>query len=437
MATQFNEAENPHWRRTFFPIWIGQAFSLIGSRLVGFALIWYLTESTGSAIVLTTVSLVGMLPEMVLAPFAGALVDRWNRQKVMIVADSCIALVTLFLGLLFALGIVEIWHIYVLMFARSIGGAFHYPAMSASTSLMVPKEKLTKIQGLNQILSGALAIVAAPLGALAIETLSIGNVLFIDVITAVIAIIPLFFVTIPQPNVVTTEEQKANPIKTMLKDVAEGMKYVYHWKGLFYILLLATGINAIINPAFSLLPLLVNKTFGRGAAALASIETTLGTGMILGSLLLSTWGGFKKKVMTSTAALSVWVVGLLLMAFAPVERFWMLILGMAIFGVTNPIVNGPINAIFQEGIDPAMQGRVFSLIGTMATAISPLGLLIAGPVSEVFGVQSWFLIATFYVVFMCVVILSVPAIRNIEEGNPNKAGSTNPSALESAIVPGD
>jgi DHA3 family macrolide efflux protein-like MFS transporter len=437
MATQFNEAENPHWRKTFFPIWIGQAFSLIGSRLVGFALIWYLTESTGSAIVLTTVSIVGMLPEMVLAPFAGALVDRWNRQKVMIIADSGIALVTLFLGLLFALGIVEIWHIYVLMFARSIGGAFHYPAMSASTSLMVPKEKLTKIQGLNQILSGALAIIAAPLGALAIEILSIGNVLFIDVITAAIAIIPLFFVTIPQPNVVTTAEQKASPIKTMLKDVAEGMKYVYHWKGLFYILLLATGINAIINPAFSLLPLLVNKTFGLGAPALASIETTLGIGMILGSLILSTWGGFKKKVMTSTAALSIWVIGLLFIAFAPVDKFWMLIFGMAIGGITNPIVNGPINAIFQEGVDPSMQGRVFSLIGTMATAITPLGLLIAGPVSEVFGVQSWFFIATVYIVFMCVVILSVPAIRNIEEGNPNKANSTTPAGFESVSVSGD
>ncbi len=434
MATQFNEHENPHWRKTFFPIWIGQAFSLIGSRLVGFALIWYLTESTGSAIVLTTVSLIGMLPEMILAPFAGALIDRWNRQKVMIVADSAIAFFTLVLGLLFAFDLIEVWHIYVMMFARSIGGAFHWPAMSASTSLMVPKERFTKIQGLNQILNGALAIVAAPLGALAIEYLSMGKVLFIDVSTALIAIIPLFFVIIPQPDVVTTDEQRAAPIKTMLSDVAEGMRYVYEWKGLFYIMLLATGINGIINPAFSLLPLLVNKTFGLGAPALASIETTLGIGMIIGSVLLSTWGGFKKKIITSTVALSIWIIGLLFMAFAPTDKFWMLIIGMGIFGVTNPIVNGPIQAIFQEAIDPKMQGRVFSLVGTMATAITPLGLLIAGPVSETFGVQSWFLVAAAYILFMCTMILAIPAIRNIEDSNHNVNKPASSENLPAPVI---
>jgi len=143
--------------------------------------------------------------------------------------------------------------------------------------------------------------------------------------------------------------------------------------------------------------------------------------MIAGSLLLSTWRGFKKKVITSTVALSIWIIGLLFMAFAPIDKFWMLLVGMAIFGTTNPLVNGPINAIFQEGIEPKMQGRVFSLIGTMATAITPLGLIIAGPVSEIYGVQSWFLVAMVYIIFMCIAILTVPAIRNIEDGNPNKS----------------
>ena len=431
MATQFSENENPQWRKTFFPIWIGQAFSLIGSRLVGFALVWYLTESTGSAIVLTTVSLIGLLPEMILAPFAGALIDRWNRQKVMIIADSAIALFTMGLAFLFIFDLIEIWHIYVLMFARSVGGAFHYPAMSASTSLMVPKERFTKIQGLNQLLQGVLAIVAAPLGALALEYMSIGHIMFIDVVTAIIAISPLFFVTIPQPDVHTTEEQKANPIKTMWEDVVEGMKYMYQWKGLFYVLLLATGINAILNPAFSLLPLLVQKTFGLGAPELASVETALGIGMIAGSVILSAWGGFKKKVYTSALGLLSGSVGLLMVAFAPTSSFWMLVVGMLIFGATNAITNGPLHAIFQTSVEPKMQGRVFSLIGTMAMAASPIGMIVAGPVSEFFGVQTWFAVGVVYILLMCTVMLLSPAIRNLEEGNPTLMAAAK---LESAEV---
>jgi len=145
------------------------------------------------------------------------------------------------------------------MFMRSIGGAFHYPAMSASTSLMVPREKLTKVQGLNQVLGSVLTIIAAPLGALALELMEVGHVLFIDVATALLAIIPLLFVHIPQPDIHTTQEEKATPVRTMLRDVREGLHYVVGWKGLFTILMAATILNALLNPAFSLLPLLVKN----------------------------------------------------------------------------------------------------------------------------------------------------------------------------------
>ncbi|MBN2048315.1 MAG: MFS transporter, partial [Anaerolineaceae bacterium] len=243
MAAQFTEAENPTWKKKFFTIWSGQAISLIGSRLVGFALVWYLTDLTGSATVLATASLIGMLPEILLLPFAGALADRWNRRKVMIVADSGIALATLALAGLFFMGWVQIWHIYALMFVRSVCGSFHWPAMNASTSLLVPKEKYTRIQGVNQLLQGILSVVAAPLGALMMELMKVGNILMIDVITALIAVTPLFFLSIPQPDVLTQVKEGDSPLKTMLKDMREGLHYVVSWKGLFYVLIGATFIN--------------------------------------------------------------------------------------------------------------------------------------------------------------------------------------------------
>ena len=191
MATQFSVQDNKPWKTTFFTIWSGQALSILGSQLVQFALIWHLTIQTGSATVLVTASLAGMLPNVVLGPFIGTLVDRWDRRRIMLIADSIVALATIVLAVLFALDVVEVWHIYAVIFIRSLASTFHGNAMSASTSLMVPVEQLTRIQGLNQLLNGGLNVVAAPLGALLLGMLPMQGILSIDVITALFAILPL------------------------------------------------------------------------------------------------------------------------------------------------------------------------------------------------------------------------------------------------------
>ena len=139
MNSHINGAQKEKWYLPFFTIWTGQSFSLLGSQLVQFALIWWLTKTTGSATVLAVASLIGLLPQVFLGPLAGALVDRWNRRVIMIAADSLIALSTLVLAVLFYKGSVLVWQVYLLMFLRSAAGAFHWPAMTASTSLMVPR----------------------------------------------------------------------------------------------------------------------------------------------------------------------------------------------------------------------------------------------------------------------------------------------------------
>ena len=188
------------WAASFFTIWTGQALSLLGSRLAQFALVWWVTETTGSATTLATATLAALLPEVLLGPFAGALVDRWNRRRVLIIADGCIALLSVGVVYLFWSGNIRIWHIYLIMIARSLGGVFHWPAMQSSTSLMVPKEQLARVAGMNQTLFGALNIVAPPLGALLLTLLPLHGVMAIDVVTALLAILPLAFIAIPQPQ---------------------------------------------------------------------------------------------------------------------------------------------------------------------------------------------------------------------------------------------
>ncbi len=400
------------WAGPFFTIWIGQALSLIGSQVGGFALVWWLTQKSGSATILAMATLVAMLPGIVLGPVAGALIDRWNRRRVMIVADTLVALLSAGLALLFWLERLEIWHVYVIMFARSLGGTFHWPAMQASTSLMVPKEQLSRVAGMNQTLHGILGIITPPLGAFLMELLPLHSIMAIDVITAMLAVVPLLFVHVPQPQRVQTASQTQSSVG---QDMKEGFLYIWRWKGVFWVLVMATVINMAINPGMSLMPILITKHFGGDALQLGWMNSAWGAGVILGGLTLSLWGGFKRKVYTATLGLVGMGLGIALIGFAPASAFWLALTGMTLGGLMNPICNGPFMAILQDAVAPELQGRVLSVVGAVAGAASPLGMAIAGPVSDWLGIQVWFVLGGLSCVLMGVSMLLVPAIVHLED----------------------
>ena len=303
MATQFSIKDGKPWKLSFFTIWGGQALSLLGSQLVQFALIWYLTVETGSATVLATASLVGLLPYVIFGPIIGTLVDRWDRRRVMLAADSIVAMATVVLAFLFATDQAEIWHIYLVMFIRSLSGGFHGNAMSASTALMVPVEHLTRIQGINQMLNGGLNVISAPLGALLLNLLPLQSILAVDVITAAFAIIPLFFIAVPQPERIERKVDQREDHPSVWQDFKDGLRYVASWPGLLMLGLMAIVINFLLTPAGSLLPLLVKDYFGGGAVELGWVNSASGIGVIVGGLALGVWGGFKRKILTTLLGL--------------------------------------------------------------------------------------------------------------------------------------
>lgn len=400
-----------NWKTAFFVIWGGQQLSLFGSMLAGFALTWWVTRQTGSATTLATLTLVMMLPEVLLGPFVGALIDRWNRQVVMIVADSVVALFSAWLAFLFWRGTLQLWHIYLIMLVRAIGGTFHWPAMTASTSLMVPREHLARVAGLNQTMMGIRNIISPPAGAFLMTMLPVHGLMAIDVLTAITAIVPLFFVRIPQPK---RKPQAENKPSHLLHDVRDGLVYVWHWPGLCVVLVMATLINLLLNPAFSLIPILVQKHFGGEALQLGWMQSSWGVGIILGGLLLSAWGGFKRRTMTMMCGLIGMGAGTLAIGLMPSDGFWPA-LGMMLFvGVTNVVTNGPANAILQDVVDPAMQGRVFTLVGSICTAMSPLGMALAGPVADAWGVTVWFILGGVVCLLMGLIGIMTPAVMNLE-----------------------
>ena len=309
----------------------------------------------------------------------------------MIVADSFIALLSALLAVLFWTESLQIWHVYVIMFLRALGGAFHSPAMQASTSLMVPRDQLTRVGGMNQTLSGIMAI---------------------DVITAAFAIGPLCFVHIPQPERKAHAYVAAKP--SVWRDVVDGFHYLWDWKGMFLVLMLATLINMAITPGMSLLPVLVQKHFRGGAVQLGWMNSAWGIGVIAGGVILSAWGGFKSKILTSMLGLIGMGLGLAIVGLSPAHAFWLSIAGLALGGTMNPIVNGPFMALFQQVVAPELQGRVFTVLQSMAALATPLGLAIAGPLSDWLGVQVWFVAGGLVCAVAGVAILLTPAVMHIE-----------------------
>ncbi|MBN1813082.1 MAG: MFS transporter [Anaerolineae bacterium] len=400
----------------FLVVFAGQAVSLFGSELVQFALVWWLTqESGGSATTLALASLVGLLPPVFLGPFAGALVDRWSRRAVMMTADGAIALATLALAALFALGVVQVWHVYVLMFVRALGGAFHWPAMQASTTLMVLEHHLSRVAGMSQALRGIAGIAMPPLGALLLASVPLSAILAIDVGTALVAIVPLIFICIPQP--VCAAEEEAHP--SVWFDLRTGVRFVWGWRGLAILIVMISLLHFFAAPAFSLVPIVVTKTFGGGAFELAWMQSVSGVGLLAGGLLLGAWGGFKRRIVTVLLGVALMGGCIAVVGALPNTAFWVAVGAMFCAGVLAPMAVGSFQAIQQAVVPPEIQGRVFTLARSGMDAMSPLGMLVAGPVADAMGVQGWYLLTGGVVTLMAAGAFFVPALIRLEAEREN------------------
>ncbi len=403
--------ERPERMASFLVLWTGQALSLLGSMAVQFALIWWLTRETGSAAVLATAALFGLLPTVALGPVIGVLVDRWNRKHVMLAADGLVALASLALAYLYFTGAATTGSVFLILFLRGLGGAFHSTAMLASTSLMVPGEHLTRIQGLNQMLEGGMNIVSAPLGALLLGFLPMAGVMLVDVVTALFAIVPLVFIRVPRPA--RAAVAAANSARSIWTDMIAGARYLADRRGLMSLIVMAALINMCLMPAFSLLPLLVSRELGGDALQLGWISSVFGVGAITGGIVLGVWGGTRRRIRTVLPALIGLGVGVALLGMAP--SFATAAASMLMLGLIVPFANGPIQAILQATVAADYQGRVLGLMGSLTGATAPVGLILAAPIAEMVGVRSWYLTGGSVCLAMGIAGYFLPSLMRIEE----------------------
>lgn len=397
--------------RGFMIIYSGQIFSLFGSSLVRFALIWWLTELTGSAQVLATASLMAFLPDLVIGPFAGVLVDRLDRKKIMIAADGFTALATGVLAILYLRGSLEVAYVYGLLLARSLGAAFHLPAMESSIALMVPKNQLQRVSGLKQSVNGLINIVGPPVSAFLIAFFPLEWILTIDIVTALIAIMPLLVTNVPRLE----NTEKHITVSSILSDFKAGFDFLLGWKSLLLFAFMIILVHVVVIPAISMMPLLVTDIFGGGATEFALIESVFGVGILIGGLVLTAWGGFRKKTKTIISSLILCGFGFLIVWIASGTQFYIGMLGTFVFAFSVSIVAASIGALQKSVIPIDIQGRVFTLIRSATNAMPALGLTIAGPITESIGIKSWYLAGGLIFILVGVSAGLIRDVRDIEE----------------------
>ena len=361
--------------RTFFVIWVGQLISMLGSGLTAFALGVYIYQRTGSATQLGLSLLAATLPALLLAPLAGALVDRWDRRWAMILSDTGAGLSTLVIWLLLSSGRLEVWHIYMANAVNSMFGTFQRPAYMAATTLLVPKKHYGRAAGLSQVAGAISQIVAPLLAGFLIVLVQIEGIILVDFATYAVATLTLLVIRIPRPEA-TAESEAAKG--TLWHEAAFGWIYLKARPGLLGLLLLFAFVNFALGFYGTLFtPLILSFST---ADVLGTIFSVGGIGMLVGSLVMSAWGGSRRKINSLMAAMFVSGFCLSLAGL----RANPILIGVStfVFFAMLPVANGSSQAIWQAKVAPDVQGRVFAIRGMIAVAASPIAYLLAGPLAD-------------------------------------------------------
>lgn len=398
-----------NWKRKFIIIWSGQLFSILSSSIAQFAIVLWISLETGSAEVLSLATIAALLPQVVLGPFAGVFVDRWSRKWTMILADSFVALCSAVIALLFYLDVIEIWQIYLLLMLRSIGSAFHAPAMKSSIPLLAPEKELTRIASINQTIQALCNICGPVLGAALIVSTNMSVVMLLDVVGAAIACTSLLFVFIPNPE--KTETETTNNV---LRDMKDGFIAIRSNRGLKWVMVTEILITFFIMPVVALIPLMTLKNFSGTAYQVSLIELLFGSGALVGGILLGIWNPRVRKVVMINLSYVIVGVSIFITGLLPPSAFIIYAIMAVVQGISMPFYSGPFTALLQTQIEVSFLGRVFSLFDSISLLPSILGLLATGFIADAIGIANVFVICGIAIVMTGLLAFFIPSIMNLE-----------------------
>ncbi|MHA1112778.1 MAG: MFS transporter [Promethearchaeota archaeon] len=371
----------------FLWLFFTQYISLIGSQLVSFSVIWYLTKETGSSFILSMATMANMIPIILVGPFAGVIADRRSKNRILLISDAAQAIATLALILLFFFGLFQIWQILVLMAIRGTCQGFQLPAVASLNSLMVPQKHIQKINAIDRILMSILAIVTPIVGAIIYDLMPINQIYWFDVVSFIPTAIVLLIVKIPR--VKSEKKEKLH----FLEDFKSSIQYMKDAK-LFSPFILFSVANFFVVPLFSLIPLLIQNYHGGSTAEYGIMLAFLQSGMLVGGIILLF---LKKQPKMRTVVINGFLLSVAVIVLAMIPpftgwSFWAIYINAFAMGLIITFIDTQLFTILQVTIPKEYQGRIFSTLMTVIKSIMPLGLIIWGALGDAIDLTFVFIV---------------------------------------------
>lgn len=373
--------------RSYIFLWIGQLFSLMGSLIVQFVITWWITEITGSAVYLSLGMFLYFFPLVILTPIAGVFTDKWNRKLLIWISDSLQALVSVWVIILFYLSIADPLLVILIGSLRGLCQAFHMPTVSAIVPTMVPKENLSRMNGISYLFNSLIQLLGPVIGAVFLVFFPINIILWLDVITYGIAMVPLLLIKIPHVRNVKQIKTKIS----FIEELKQGIITIKMIPGMLIILFLSMLLNFLITPVNVLLPYFIKVIHLGNAFDLAFILVLFNAGMILGGLITALKKKWKNKNTVYFTGLMIAMGLFSVLGFAPTGSFLLMGLSAMIIGLILPISNTIYLTIVQTTVPQDKMGRVLSVIQSLSMAIQPIGMIISGPLVVIISIQNLFI----------------------------------------------
>ncbi|MFX1568942.1 MAG: MFS transporter [Promethearchaeota archaeon] len=380
--------------KSYLIFWIGQVFSIFGSNIVFFVLITWITVTTQDPIAVSFAGFSYFIPMIVISPIAGIVSDRHDRKKIIITADSLQAFSTFILILFFIFNWVQYWIILIFTLIRSTCQAFHNPVVNAIIPTMVPKDKLSRINGLNFLFSSFVNIIGPMVGGFLLLFFSVGQALWIDIITFLIALIPLLLIHIP--SVKKSEEHHKE--ESYLSSFKDGLKIIQTIPGLFSMMIAFTILNFLQQPQGSLMPYYILVDNGGSVLEFSIVATSFSIGTLIGGVITSVKKKWKHYMRVILITYMISATGQILIATAPRGFIYLIAIFAPLVGLGGPIINSLWFTMIHLKVPHDKVGRVVSIDTTLSFIAMPIGTLLAGPLALFMGTAPLFIIAAILII---------------------------------------
>ena len=402
VPTSTESESMPGWKKKVAVFLVGQTITTFGSLLVQYALLWHLTLTTKSGVVLALAAVFGFLPQAVVSIFAGVWADRVNRKVMIILSDSTIALATLVLAFFMLSGVDDLWLIFLVMAVRSVGAGIQMPAISALIPQIVPTDKLMRVNGINSSVQSSLLIIGPVAAAGIYSTLSLAAILFVDVVTAVIGLSLLATIAVP-----TLSRAASDDKPSYFTDLREGLKYIFSNDLVRWVMAIYSIVFLLVVAPSNLSPLMLVRTFGDDVWLLTILELSFGIGMVAGGALMAIFGSKADRLgmMVGTSIL----FGVLAVVMGFTTNLILFYTLFFLIGLAVPAFSTSSMTLLQETVEPERQGRVFGFVGIVMAVAMPIGMAVLGPLADIVSVEILLIATGAITVLIAVVAVLLPA----------------------------